>query len=941
MIIHSIKPINSEKNINGIKTNNNYLTSYSNKNNLSSDVFQKSNVSFGSNNSSDELFSSFFSRALSIILETTDMVLGTLDKVLKHKKQESVLDLYFEVLSEKKLRQGLSVARNQKIEDFNNYILVDLTDDIDYFNKLFKDAGITKVFNLENFMRLYSSNPDIRKIYAGQSIEAVKIYGLLNSKNDFSRYPDLLLYLYNQEDDSENPNFSILNKYTEFLRQIGIDNSKEFDEKYSHLKSNFNNFYSISDKVDAIDYLYETYDRKIELLSEVLKNNPDCSHCKPENIYSKLNGIIDYLYEKNNGENLKGLEQYIDIAVKSDKFKLISLKSVAELFNNFENPEDKIDLYKLLSDCGIQINEFNALTGRSFISDNDVLANLLNYKSLSQYIAEVRQVDISIGKDIYKKFKDIINALYAANNEDTDKIKDLLNFIEKYDIRNSESFLNFYNRAKESKKKDISSSELIDFIDLFNYSTSKELFKEAKQKNISVCELLQKEKERFEQVKDAISDFVKSDNTGYFVGKTELDIYKEFKDIIPENGQNISEVLERIVSFNINTSEEYKQKTIEFNNFKPFFDSREALLHFIYENKIKFDNSEEEVKYRQNCLDIINIIFDKNNPDKSYDLIEKLTKSGFLHKSKPYLSQFISSFSSNNDGREILTLIADRQIDSFKTLDGFFKAYQGEDGNVDNIINWLQSLPQEIDFSKIKDSLSFIQRKINELNIPVCINNDNILNIDASLFSKGLNINPGFINDFIKQLEDIPKSGNFIHSLPRTFSKTQREYSRFRIAQEIVTRYGLTDESYKNLVQKLKIDRQSLMLDDDCSDYIYIKAVEKVLPQKFIDFVNSNDWVNYSGDNGKTPNVTMHAKLRTIDRFALANENPIDDLYSKQTQKMLQNLFETIYTSEPEFIKGTDKTKRIIADFTFNNKMIETVLSNSGEIITIVPKKNN
>ena len=941
MIIHSINSINSDKNINNKKTNNSHFTSCPYKNNLTSDVFQKSNVSFGASDGSDDLFSSVFSRTLDLFLGSSNIFLDSLGDILHYNKQEIILEGYFEILSNKKFRQGLSAARNEKIENFNNYIFADLTSDIDYFNKLFTDAGITKVFNLENFMRLYGSNPDIRKIFAGQNIEAVKIYGLLNSKNDFSRYPDLLLYLYNQEEDSENPDYSVLNKYPVFLRQIGINNSKEFDEKYSHLKPDFNNFDSISDKFDAIDYLYRTYDRKIELLSEILKANPKCSSCRAEKVYNDLNSIIDYLYKKNEGESLSGLERYIDVAVTSDKIKAQSLKSVADLFHNFETPEDKINFYQTLSESNIQINEFNAIAGKSFVSDNDVLTNLLNYESLSQYISDVQGVHISIARDIYKKFKDIINAVYTANNEDVDKLNELLNLIKRFDLKNSESFLNLYNRVKNSKNKEMSSLELANFVDLFRYSDSKDLFKDAKQKNISVFELLQEEKEKFETVKDAISAFIKSDTTGYFIGKTEFDIYTEFKDIIPEDGQNISEILEKIVSFNINNSEEYEQKTNEFDKFADFFQARERLLQFIADNKIKFDNSDEESNYRQNCLDIIQTVFDEKNPDKSYELISALTKSGFLHKSKPYLSQFISSSIFKENGREILTLIANRQIDSLKTLGSFFKIYQGEDGNVGNIITWLQSLPIEIDFTKIKHTLSFLQSKIDEVNIPICINNDNILNIDSSIFDNRLNINAGYINDLVKQLANVPQSANFIHSLPRTFKDRQFEYSRFRIAQEIVSRYGLTDESYKNLVEKLKIDKHSLMLNDDCSDYIYIKAVEKVLPQEFIDFVNSNDWINYSGDNSKIPNVTMHARLRTIDRFALANDLPIENLYSEEIKQMLKNLFATIYSSSPISIKGSDLTHRIIADFLFNNKRIETVFSNNGELITIVPKKNN
>ena len=103
--------------------------------------------------------------------------------------------------------------------------------------------------------------------------------------------------------------------------------------------------------------------------------------------------------------------------------------------------------------------------------------------------------------------------------------------------------------------------------------------------------------------------------------------------------------------------------------------------------------------------------------------------------------------------------------------------------------------------------------------------------------------------------------------------------------------------------------------------------------------MNSNDWLTYS-DNKKA-NVSLHARLRTIDRFALDSIENIEELYTEETKAKLQNLFNTIYNTSPVDLKGSKTDERIIADFEHNSNIIEAIFTNKGDMITIIPKKKN
>ena len=924
----SIKKIYSENNIEQV-----------NYKGLKADVFEKSTPSF-KGSSLDDFWGMLFDKVLTVVQTTSGSLLDNIKAIIKQTQREIEVSNYIDALSDKSIRKVMFASKNEKLSYINPRILEGFGYDVDFITQLFEQSNIKTVLGLDNFLRVYNRDSETKKTFDGQEIEAVRIYGLLGEKDNLSRFSELLLYLFNQEEDKDEPDYTKLNQTIEFLRKIGVCKSKDFDEKFACLKSRFNDFETISDKADAIDYLQRTYDDKISFLAEIIKQSDLPQSIDPKKVYASINDVIEYFYEKNNGESLSGLEEIIDYVVSEGKLKAQSLKQISSGYNDFQNPEDKINFFNFLKDCNVSISEFNALSAKSVVSDSDIKSIISNKEILSQYIAQIKGTKEADGFEFYKNFKDIIDTLYdeAGNPE---AVKCFIEFSDRFNLKNSDSLLQFYNRASETKKRNITSMELKEFVDLFRYSDSEDLFAAAKAQNISVVNLLEQEKQKFLSVKDKIDSFIYSDSTAFFAGQSDIEIYKKYRDLLLENPDNVNSVLQNIVEFDIQNVNQYEQKALQVKPFTRFFKDKESMLRFFTENNIRFDSSLRDSLYRENCLEIFNALYDGEDSEKSLDQINYIATSGFLIKSKNRLSEFLEKMPSSAVRKEVLSIIADKKVPSVNSLEKFFKQYKSPNTKGVELLEFLKSLPSGIDFSRGIGILDSIQEKINALNVPLQINSNNINSINSGDIISAKSISTDTLLNILDGISDSSDDLNFIVSLPKaTQKKEKNDFSSYRIAQEIASKIDNSYESYQNISRLLGIDRVSLSLPKDCSYYFYVRAIEKALPEKFVDFVNSDEWMKFSDDKVGSANLVLHARLRAIDRFALNKAENIDVLYKPETVTKLKALFKTIYTTSPIDIKGTESSKRFVADFVYGSNVVEAVFLDNGEMITIIPKKN-
>ena len=960
---------------NGYKTQQSYVTKP-----FAMDTFEKSNVSFkGANDNSEDILKRIsddflkhlpteFLKSLSeemienivtgnfmglptdLLKDITDddfyNLLDGLSKTIRdysdmveYERMERQLGYVLEAYSDKKIRETLKRSRGQKIEDHLAIVLKSHSqDDREFMITLFKSSGFNSVLNLENFAYIYSRNP---KPFRGQSIEAVEIYGILKNKDDLSRYGELLLYLFNEEYAKDKADYEVLNRTTAFLKQMGLNDFEKFDEKFAHLKSKFNNFEDISDRAEAIEYLETTYESKTQLLDEILKVNPALKSQSAEKLYTSINDIVDYFYEKNGQKSLSGLSDIIEYVAFSNKLKPIGMKQLADNFDRFETAEDKVDFYLFLKDCDISISDYNALVGKNIVSDIDPLLFFMNKEKLTEHISQIKGTNQTDSFDLYRKFRDIINAVYDEKSTNTNEIKTLINMIDVFKLKDSSSLLEFYNKASGVKKKSITSEEIKEFIDLFQYLDSPKLLDDARKLNTTAIELLSQEKDKFLAVKNDIENFMITDKKSYFAGQTPLSIFKNYREAITENSTDINTVLQNIVNFNIAGEEEYKLKAVHIEKFATFFENREALMNFFSHNNITFDGSKEDNERIENCFVIFNSLYDEEHKEESKQRIDYFAQSGFIPKSEKKLTDFLSKMPSDKTKRIVLSVIADKKIPSLVQMEKFFKQYQTTNTTGKDLIQYIRNLPQNINFEESVSTLGHIQSKINQYNLPVNITGDNIVSIDITKHKNPSKVSTADMVSVLNNIYNAPEGQNFLSVIANNTEPSDDMINAYRIAKEIATRIDKSSESYQNIARLLHIDRKSLKLEENCSSYIYARAIQEVLPKEFVDFVKSDEWLKYSDDDETIPNLTFHAKLRAIDRFALDEVEDIKELYTQETKEKLKALIKTVYTSCPTEINGNGSDKRIVVDFNHNNKEIETVFSQDGKMLTIVPRRTS
>lgn len=917
---------------------------------LQNDCFQRTtSPSFGkaADIQGNDPISDFLDSVLSIpfavkpLDEIIDMVASIASEMVveieKRHNDETRVEATIEAFSDKNMKNIIFRLRNESVENLFRF-----TPSMLPILPLFQDAKIEKLYQIEDFVKNYNKANQKNNVYSGQAIEAVKIYGILDKKEDLGAYGELLLYLYNEEANQDNPDYDKLNVTTDFLKQIGVNRLNEFDEKFEHIKTQFNNFENISDKAEAIEYLMITYPEKITYLSAILNEKPNCKDKSAEKIYPVICDIVDYYYEKNTGDNLEDLPYILEIALSQDKIKSQALKQLELSKKGLKTPEQKIEFYRFLKDCDVTINDFNTIAAKSIIEDakTDALDKLINKNFFTEYIQELKGCKKEEASELYKNFNDIINAAYNEATGSTDDIETLIEIIGKYKLKNADSFLRLYNDATKQNKKSITTEDMLAFLDLFNYSTSKNVLEDAKKQKVRAIDLLKKDKAKFEAIKPQIEEYMQNDTSAAFTGETALSIYRKNIGLFNDKSNNsVITTLQIISGKDEKDIEKQKQIEHEVDFLTRFFGTKENTLKFINANQIKFDDKQRETEYKENCIRILNALYDENHMEESKARIEYFAQSGFLLKSKSRLNELFAKSQNEETLKIVLETIADKQIPSISHLEKFIHEYSSDSNSDEKILEFLMNLPDDISFLECNEILANLKNKLSNLYIPIQITAENINNIDLSEYRSSTKIQSEEIADLVNKMLAPSEGKNFLTALPHSTITTKEEITAYKIAKELAFNLDNSKESYQNLTRLLGISKANMNLTQEVSTYLYIEAISKRLPQKFIDFINSDEWLKYEGEETKEiPNISLHARLRAIDRFILNGVNDLNELYTEKSKEELKSLFRSLYTQPPIDIKGTE-TKYIIVNNMHNSTVLETIFSPKGKLVTIVPKR--
>lgn len=898
-----------------------------------------SSPSFGS---SEESF-------LDALLHLTSSITDLFESVKNHfeyKMCEEEIEILLSVFDKNKNFVMQPSRRSQKIRDFvyeiNGFTKPEFT------AKLFEDAKIqtlaqVSVFN-DEYIRAKKQSPALKN----KAAEAVKIYGSLNNKRHLSQYPELLLFLYNRSNEPEYKGKDDINSYPDFLKNIGIGNEKEFVEQYSHLASSFNEFKNTGDIIDCIDYIKETYPEKIRLIDEIISSNPNLKGYDSKKVYENTRDIVDYLFEQSSNQSLLNFGDIIEVAAKQNKLSEKTKTALKDLVD-FSDTREKIDFFDTLSQCKIDISELNELAKATIASDVNLIDTILDKSEIIARIKEIKNLNNSQAQSYYAKYKELLYIGYqtdlSGEGSITDGIKTVINFIDKTNLQNENSFLQKYASIKGikeikspkgkknkktsagPKKGELTQKEIREFMDLF-------LFADDDKKDKTSIEELQKRKEAFLAAKETIESYLKENDNIQFAGQNAFEIYRKIEDIADLSAENIPDILDNIANFDIKNGEEYEQTSSEFEGVKSVFSNSKTAVNFLKNNEIKLDIQDENKTFRLMCLKFAQSLYKEENEEERDYYLKKLSESDFLKKSKGSIEKFLTKWEDKADLGALTKIMLDMNINSLSAFDKFLSKYADSKGEIGNLVKHMRSCP-DMSFDEYKEKIQYFQNEFSNKGIEILIDNSNIEYLPVEKQNKKMTTG-GFLL-LAKNLLHV-KEGNFIAGLKETYKGEAVKYSKYGAAEEIAKMTAQNNGSYKNILRELNIAPEKYKMTNGFDYKEYAALMAKDIPDDFMEFINSDGLLIRNNEN-EFPSLDIHARLRILERFILNEKGSVNKLHSSETKEKIKNLFNLLYNTSPYSVSKTKEgtTKRFNCEYqTKDGQRIKAVFTCRGQLLTVI-----
>ena len=853
-------------------------------------------------------------------------------EVLQRAKEEVSFEVFMSVFDEKKLiRNFKSTYPNLDIKTFVEKITPGESSR-KLVTRVLTDAGVNNVGQLGRAMDIYTQK-NVKQTFEKATIDFFEILSVLKNKRDMTSFPEFLLHLkYLSEDKGFENTPAVYENFCGILRGFGLNSLDDFNRKFYYLAPDFNNFEYVSDYYDAVMYIAKTHNQKLELLEPIAKKYPDNKKLNdPEKIYITIPEVVDTLFLQNEGENLGDIEDYIESAVSAKDYNHKAMMNIRSYFNDFESPTDDLRFYRLMHKNNLSVSNFNKLFSKLIISDIKPLPLVDNMNNIVNILTEEDGMNQQIAKDFYLRFADALNVAYNSDETSFDVMSGLIKLIKNCRFKDANDILNFYNQCNQPNKrlKEITSEQLVEMVDLMRFVNEDELKDTKKFKNIRF-DKLQTYREQFNQVSGQIDDFLSNNSKNLFLKETTLSIFNKYRNqFAGATSEDITSKLFELDKLNIKNIEEYNQKNIEMERFDRFFPSRKDLVRFIVNNQISFENSAEEQEYKDNCFRILNVLFNPYSPEESFELIKKLSNSRFLLKSKSSLKNIFANSSSSLNITSTITTLLNRKIKNYSAFESFVRKYEVDRTSHDKMVEYLSNMPENVKFSDITSKIDILNEQLANSNFPLTLDVNNITNLsydDLSICKKQdstLNIN------VLNKLVGLNNNINPILTLPKAYSKdnfTNKE----RVALEI-----FTDRTDSDNYPKLK----SLLYPYEFPENLTSNELRKFsyfVTDSLIDFLSDMSKTK----NGKNYNMSLHSKLRIIERFLMDDIKTHSDFQKPEVKQKLNNLLNSIYNQEQLLIKKSGDGERILFNTMFDGKEIETVFEKNGMLITAVEKSH-
>ena len=281
--------------------------------------------------------------------ETDEELNDFFDKYIREKHLEayitaiSSLDTYHDAVK--------VLKRPEALREFNRRMDESGVIDMGTVNRTLKSNGFFIPKQIVDYRKVSTQNKRVETVFHYMQEEGIAIYSKLRVKENLANFPDLLLHMYMEEEESESPDFENLNRVMDFLTLEGVHNVEEFKKSFSELGEDFNNFRTRQDVIDGIIYAWGEYKEKISQLDEIV--NPDGDNKRDaKSIFDENKELFEYIFTEYSGYEAEEINKISDYVCNKKKLKFNPKSPFAKDFNNFKTPKDKLDFLERMNLIG-------------------------------------------------------------------------------------------------------------------------------------------------------------------------------------------------------------------------------------------------------------------------------------------------------------------------------------------------------------------------------------------------------------------------------------------------------------------------------------------------------------------------------------------------------------------------------------------------------------
>lgn len=793
------------------------------------------------------------------------------------------------------------------------------------FNKVYKNnitdflvaslekSGIVTIGDLREFLDPISKLPEplIFNIH-----DFIEMYPKINNKKDIENFPETLLVsniaskYYKDESD--------INANAEFIKKIGYSHELDFYSSYYSLYSeNYDILQSPLDRYYLLKYIQSTYDSRFETFKQIADPKSKKKDKDLRKEYNKQHIVIDYLNETE-GENWAS--EFLTIYEPLTKINSLSGDAKKALqkssFGDVMLVDNHIEFLKFLNRENISPKEVNCYVSNNF-TENIGIGTIL--KNRNQIIQKLKESGISDEKtlELYKNHKNLLNTCFEEdkNFASGSGISSALDVVKKFNIKDDKAFLAFYNKTTGRYSNTHARQDIIDFVNALSFLTDEDIKKCNKNKNLNILNEARKKQSAFETLDESFKNYVSEDNTCAF------DIYKKTN--------NISKTKETIQNLMYNLS---LKEAAFFHRLTPYFKTPEEASFFV-KNSINSGANGNYDEFGEYCIDVVKAL---STIGKS-DYVQKLNDSNFIKNSKSDMPKIMETYNTPYNISLFYTTVLDRKVDFAKPFLNFLKKFQDEKGETGNILKHLSS-QEKISFEEYEKYISYVQNTLKKYNIPLNVNNSNIMNLPKPIngefpseFSKKENI---FVAACANALGNSDSEKlNFISKFGNIYTKNLH-VDNLQIANELCKYSTKEYENYSSLLGKLFPDTDKETIKR------YINKPEllaKKLPEQFANFINNDKCFKM---NNKPLGISLHAKLRTFERFITDERNNFDKLDYDKISDKISSIYDVIYHNKPFKIAEPSRKNYFVCYYKYNGSYtgeIKAVFSKDSKLVTIAP----